>query len=83
MGPLGWIFVGLVAGLVARIFVHTGRRFGCLGTILLGIVGSFVGGLLGSLLSGDGLDVEASGWIGSIVGAMVVLVIIRFVDSKD
>ncbi len=82
MGPLGWIFVGLVTGLVARVFVHTGRRFGCLGTILLGIVGSFVGGLLGSLLSGDGLDLEASGWIGSIVGAMVVLAVIRFVDSK-
>lgn len=82
MGPLGWIFVGLVVGLVARLFVPTGRRFGCLGTILLGIAGSFVGGLLGSLLSGDGIDVATSGWIGSIFGAMVVLVIVRFADSR-
>ena len=82
MGLLGWIFVGLVTGLVARVFIHTGRRFGCLGTILLGIVGSFVGGMLGSLLAGEGFDVSSSGWIGSIIGAMVVLVIIRFTDSK-
>ena len=40
--------------------------------IVAGLVGSFVGGLLISLLSGDGLDLRASGLIGSIVGAVVV-----------
>jgi uncharacterized membrane protein YeaQ/YmgE (transglycosylase-associated protein family) len=37
-----------------------------------GLIGSFVGGLLISLLSGDGLDLEASGLIGSLVGAILV-----------
>ena len=59
----------------------TGRRLGCLGTILLGITGSFVGGLIGSLISGDGFDLSRSGWIGSVVGAIVILVIVRFADS--
>jgi uncharacterized membrane protein YeaQ/YmgE (transglycosylase-associated protein family) len=37
-----------------------------------GLLGSFVGGLLVSLLSGDGLDLRASGLIGSLVGAVLV-----------
>ena len=50
--------------------VNWGEAFGA------GLVGSFVGGLLISLLSGDGLDLEASGIIGSIVGAIIVLLVL-------
>lgn len=82
MGPLGWVFVGLVAGLVARAVVPTGRRLGCIGTIVLGMAGSLMGGLLGSLIADDGFELETSGWIGSILGAIVVLVIVRFADSR-
>ena len=81
MSWLGLIGIGFVAGLIARMFIHTGRRFGCLGTILLGIAGSFVGGLLGSLLTDNSFDIGTSGWIGSIVGAIVILVVVRFLDS--
>ena len=82
MGLLAWIVVGFVAGLIARSVISTGRHLGCLGTIVLGIVGSVVGGTLASVARGDGLDVSRSGWIGSIVGAIVVLLIVRFADSK-
>lgn len=81
MALLAWIAVGFVAGIIARLFVPTGRRFGCAGTILLGMAGSLVGGALGSLVSDDGLELTRAGWIGSILGAIVILVIIRFVDS--
>ena len=81
MDWLGLIGIGFLAGVIARMFIHTGRSFGCLGTILLGIAGSFVGGLLGSLLSDGSFDVTTSSWIGSIVGAIVILVVVRFVDS--
>jgi len=82
MGLLAWIVVGLVAGLVARAVVPTGRHLGCLGTIVLGIVGSVVGGTLASVARGDGFDVATSGWIGSILGAVVVLAVVRFADSR-
>lgn len=82
MGLLAWIVVGLVAGLIARAVVPTGRNLGCLGTIVLGIVGSVVGGTLASVLRGDGLDLARSGLIGSIVGAIVILVIVRFADKR-
>lgn len=82
MGLLGWIVVGLVAGLIARAIVPTGRHLGCLGTIVLGILGSVLGGTLASLLSDDGFGLARSGWIGSIVGAVLILLTARFVESE-
>lgn len=82
MEVLAWVVPGLLAGLVARMIVPTGRAYGCLGTILLGITGSFVGGALGSLVSDDGIALDRANWIGSILGAIVILVVIRFLDSR-
>ena len=52
-------------------------------SLIAGLVGSFVGGLLASLLAGDGLELRPSGLIGSFVGAVVVLLIWRVVDSRS
>ena len=53
-------------------------------TILLGIVGSFVGGFLGRLLFGSGNGfVQPSSWIGSIIGAIIVLVIYLAVKRRS
>lgn len=72
------IIVGLIAGFIARAVVP-GRQSLSIGmTLLLGIVGSFVGGLLGFLLFGqDAADgfLQPAGIIGSIIGAIIVLVI--------
>lgn len=80
---LGLIGIGFLAGIIARMFIRTGRSFGCVGTILLGIAGSFVGGLLGSLLSDGSFEITTSSWIGSVVGAIVILAVVRIVDSGD
>lgn len=72
------IIVGLIAGFLARAIVP-GRQNLSIGlTLLLGIVGSFVGGFLGYLIfgkdAGDGF-LQPAGIIGSIIGAIIVLVI--------
>jgi uncharacterized membrane protein YeaQ/YmgE (transglycosylase-associated protein family) len=77
-----YAILGLIVGLIARAVVPTGRSYGCLGTTLLGIIGSVVGGTSASVLAGDGLDLRGSGWIGSIVGAVGVLALIRWNDYR-
>jgi uncharacterized membrane protein YeaQ/YmgE (transglycosylase-associated protein family) len=69
---------GMVIGWLAQLIL--GRTGGMRGNnwgeaIVAGIVGSLVGGLLISLISGDGLELKPSGLIGSIVGAVIVLAI--------
>jgi uncharacterized membrane protein YeaQ/YmgE (transglycosylase-associated protein family) len=74
------IVIGLIVGLIARLLVPGRDNIGILGTILLGIVGSFVGGFLQRLIEGDGIEVRhfhTVGIIGSIIGAIVVLLILR------
>ncbi|MDD4267520.1 MAG: GlsB/YeaQ/YmgE family stress response membrane protein [Pirellulales bacterium] len=80
---LGWAIFGLIAGAIAR-FVLPGRQaMGWLMTMLLGVVGSFVGGGLSYLLFGRGETVfQPSGWIMSILGAVIVLVIYSSAIAK-
>jgi uncharacterized membrane protein YeaQ/YmgE (transglycosylase-associated protein family) len=71
---LGIIGLGILAGWLAQLVL--GRGTGNWAEALVaGLIGSFVGGLLVSLLAGDGLAIRPSGIIGSIVGAIVVLAI--------
>jgi uncharacterized membrane protein YeaQ/YmgE (transglycosylase-associated protein family) len=77
MGIIGWIIVGLIAGAVARWLMPGPDPMGWLGTIVLGIVGSLVGGTLLNLLSGGGLELSAAGILGSILGALIALYVWR------
>lgn len=75
---LGLFFLGLFAGAIARLFVHSPERLGCLGTAVLGIIGSYAGGTLGTLLFHDKFDIrKASTFIGAIFGSIIVLALWR------
>ena len=81
MGIIGWIVIGLIAGVIARWLMPGPDPMGWLGTILLGIVGSLVGGTLLNLLFGGGLELAASGILGSILGALIALWVWRRMRS--
>ncbi len=73
---IGWALFGLVAGAVARVLVPGRQAIGLGMTMLLGIAGSFLGGFIGWLLiGGGGNPLQASGWIMSIIGAVVLLLV--------
>jgi len=77
MGIIGWIIIGLIAGAIARWIMPGADPMGWLGTIVLGIVGSLVGGTLLNLITGGGLELSAAGILGSILGALIVLYVWR------
>ncbi len=81
---IGLIIIGLVAGFIARALVPGKQSMSVVATILLGIVGSFVGGFLGRLLFhyGSGF-VQPSSWIGSIIGAVIVLLIYLQIQGRQ
>jgi uncharacterized membrane protein YeaQ/YmgE (transglycosylase-associated protein family) len=79
---LGWIVFGLVAGFIARAIVPGKDDIGIVRTVLLGVLGSVVGGFLLGLLTGGLRDFQPTGWIGSIIGAVIVLVVYNKVTGR-
>jgi uncharacterized membrane protein YeaQ/YmgE (transglycosylase-associated protein family) len=82
MGLIVFLIVGLIAGFIARALVPGPDPMGWLGTMVLGIIGSFVGGTLAALLFGGTLDITPAGIIGSIIGSIIVLLIWRAMGGE-
>ena len=79
------IVIGFIVGLIARALVPGRDSIGFIGTTLLGIVGSFVGGFLWELVEYHTIETShfrAVGIIGSIIGAIVVLLILRMTGAE-
>jgi uncharacterized membrane protein YeaQ/YmgE (transglycosylase-associated protein family) len=77
------ILFGMLVGAGAQLLL--GRRHGSIDwtmALVAGLVGSFVGGLLSSLLAGDGLALRPSGIIGSLVGAVIVTALWRLREDR-
>jgi uncharacterized membrane protein YeaQ/YmgE (transglycosylase-associated protein family) len=79
-----FLIVGLIAGYLARALVPGDDSMSVVATLALGVVGSFVGGLIASLFDSDRdiLDFTTTGLIGSVIGAIVVLLIYRQVRRR-
>lgn len=82
MGLIGTIFVGLIVGALARWLMPGEQKMGWILTILLGIGGSMIAGF-----AGQGLGLyqagEGAGWIASVIGAIVLLVVVQKVRGSD
>jgi uncharacterized membrane protein YeaQ/YmgE (transglycosylase-associated protein family) len=76
MGIIAWIVFGFIIGLIARAVVPGKQGLGFVMTTLLGIAGSLIGGLVASALSGgSATGFQPSGFVGSLVGAVILLVV--------
>ena len=82
MGLIAFLILGLIAGFIARALVPGPDPMGWVGTMVLGVVGSFVGGTLAALLFGGTLDISASGIVGSIIGSILALLIWRQMGGR-
>ena len=86
IGFIIWMLVlGVIAGFVARALVPGDDSMGVGATILLGIVGSFVGGFLADVLfrnDAEDMGLGPAGIIGSIVGAIIVLLIYNATTNR-
>lgn len=84
MGIIAWIVFGFVVGLIARALMPGEQRMGLVKTTLLGVGGSFVGGALAHVLFHrshfGGLD--TAGFIGSVIGALVIMGVASFLGRK-
>ena len=80
MNIIGWLLFGLIVGAIAKFLMPGNDPGGWIVTILLGIAGSFVGGFLATTLMGR--QESSAGWIGSIIGAMVLLFVYRLIVGR-
>lgn len=80
-----FMFVGFIAGLIARALVSGPSPTGCLPTTVLGMVGSFIGGFLGYVIFGKDLDegsIQISGLFGSVIGSVIALMVYKRTLAK-
>ncbi|MFJ3205584.1 GlsB/YeaQ/YmgE family stress response membrane protein [Streptomyces sp. NPDC086989] len=85
MGIIGWVVLGLLAGIVAKVLMPGRDPGGFILTILIGVAGALLGGWLGKVIFGvDSIDgfFQLSTWIAAIVGSLILLVVYRLVVGR-
>jgi uncharacterized membrane protein YeaQ/YmgE (transglycosylase-associated protein family) len=84
MGIISWIIFGALAGWVASMIAGTNREQGWFENIIVGIVGAFIGGFLFSILTGreQYFDWNVGSFVVAVVGALVLLFILRLIRSR-
>jgi uncharacterized membrane protein YeaQ/YmgE (transglycosylase-associated protein family) len=81
MGILSWIVFGLVVGIIAKLVTPGRDPGGIIITLLLGVAGALLGGFIGRAMGFYG-PTETAGWLMSIGGAILLLVIYRMVAPR-
>ena len=83
MGIIAWIFLGLIAGTLAKFIIPGKQPGGCLVTVGIGIVGAIVGGFLGSFIGfGKVESFDLGGIVIATLGAIVLLVVYGLISKK-
>jgi uncharacterized membrane protein YeaQ/YmgE (transglycosylase-associated protein family) len=81
MGIIGWIVFGLIVGVIAKFLMPGRDPGGFIITIVLGIVGALVGGMLGRAVGWYGPN-EGAGFFMALLGAIVLLVLYRLFTRR-
>ena len=85
MGIIGWILLGLLAGIIAKAILPGDDPGGLIVTLLLGVAGALLGGFIARALGlGDPVDefFDISTWLAAIIGAIVLLLIYRMIFGR-
>lgn len=79
MEIIGFLILGLIAGAIARLLVPGRDAMGWVGTLVLGVVGSFVGGFLARAIFDDS---DGVGLIGAVIGSIIALLVYRAIEGR-
>lgn len=85
MGIIAWIFIGLLAGVIAKLLMPGKDPGGIIVTMFIGIAGGLLGGWLGKVIFGvDSIDgfFDLSTWIAAIVGSLILLALYRLITGN-
>lgn len=85
MGIIGWIVLGLLAGMIAKGIFPGAQDLGIVLTTFLGIGGAFLGGLIAAVLGlGDPIDefFDFSTWVAAVVGALLILWLVSALGGR-
>lgn len=85
MGFIAYLFLGLIAGAIAKAILPGKQGGGILVTMILGVVGAFIGGLIGQAIFDVGVDQfwSLSSWVLAIVGSIIVLLIYGLITGRS
>ena len=76
MGIIGFLVAGLIIGLLARLLLPGRQKIGLLWTLVLGVIGSVIGGTLASLIgSGDIGELNVIGFVGAVIASVALLAV--------
>ncbi|MGE3408906.1 MAG: GlsB/YeaQ/YmgE family stress response membrane protein [Pirellulales bacterium] len=80
---LAWSLFGLMVGAIVRLLAPGPDPMGCLGTVLLGVAGSVLGGYVGHLVWGTADEkFKPAGFLGAILGGLVVMLLLRILRRR-
>lgn len=84
MSILAWIILGLVAGAIAKALHPGPDPGGWIATLIIGVVGAFIGGIIGRAIFGTGLTgFNGRSFVLAVAGAFLLLVIYRFAVRRS
>ncbi len=83
MGIIAWLIFGAIAGWIAT-RLYGNRKQGCIGNIVIGVVGAWIGGFIGNrVLDHDAIEFNISSMIIAVVGSLILLFVLNLLAPKD